>query len=526
MTANSSIVFKVNGIVLAMTVLAIASSAFLICRLLSQQALFDALLHEEVAQLDQARLMESDFKKQVQEWKDYLLRGQDADQRAHYAAAFKGQAQIVDKDLDNLEAACSDAHVHALVQGLHDAHRSLMAKYLDAMRHAEAGPAWDGRIADAAVNGLDRPPTDLADQIDAALTQLTHDRSQAFSDSTTQAVIILSILLPLVFIVALITAIRLMRSLSRSLTDMAGILEQVSKGDFTSKAPATRNDEVGMMARSLNQTVSRLQGTLTRVVALAGGVHARAAALELISAKLSTSASQETEQASVIGSSTKNVSLAIESIASGAEEMEASIKELSSSAVRASQISTQASRKASDANSLVGHLEHSSKQIDVVLKNISTIAEQTNLLALNASIEAARAGEAGMSFRVVANEVKQLARQTAAAVASTAQIMSGFQSQSKAAATAIDAIANEVTRISDILTSVASAVEEQAATTGEMNRNIIGVAASARTSAENVDHVVSAARTTSASASETRESAQTLVQIAGELQTMVGEFKL
>jgi methyl-accepting chemotaxis protein len=104
--------------------------------------------------------------------------------------------------------------------------------------------------------------------------------------------------------------------------------------------------------------------------------------------------------------------------------------------------------------------------------------------------------------------------------------MSGVQSQSKAAATAIDAIANEVTRISDILTSVASAVEEQAATTGEMNRNIIGVAASARTSAENVDHVVSAARTTSASASETRESAQTLVQIAGELQTMVGEFKL
>jgi methyl-accepting chemotaxis protein len=131
-----------------------------------------------------------------------------------------------------------------------------------------------------------------------------------------------------------------------------------------------------------------------------------------------------------------------------------------------------------------------------------------------------------MSFRVVANEVKQLARQTAAAVASTAQIMSGFQTQSKAAATAIDAIANEVTRISDILTSVAGAVEEQAATTGEMSRNIIGVAASARTSAQNVEQVVISARTTSASAADTKASAQTLVQIAAELQTMVDSFKI
>ncbi|MFN8192797.1 MAG: methyl-accepting chemotaxis protein [Nocardioidaceae bacterium] len=115
----------------------------------------------------------------------------------------------------------------------------------------------------------------------------------------------------------------------------------------------------------------------------------------------------------------------------------------------------------------MAELGNSSAEIGNVIKVINSIAEQTNLLALNATIEAARAGEAGKGFAVVANEVKELAQETAKATEDIGHRISAIQSDTENAVTAITEISAIIAQINDTQTTIASAVEEQTATTNE-----------------------------------------------------------
>ncbi len=123
-------------------------------------------------------------------------------------------------------------------------------------------------------------------------------------------------------------------------------------------------------------------------------------------------------------------------------------------------------------NDTVAKLGTSSAEIGNVVKVITSIAEQTNLLALNATIEAARAGEAGKGFAVVANEVKELAQETARATEDIARRVEAIQADTGGAVAAIGEISTIITSINDYQLTIASAVEEQTATTNEMARNV------------------------------------------------------
>src|SRR4030095_1140685 len=159
-------------------------------------------------------------------------------------------------------------------------------------------------------------------------------------------------------------------------------------------------------------------------------------------------------------------------VARAVEEMEASIQEISKSTNNAAQMASLASVEAGAANDTVHKLGASSSEIGDVVQVINSIAEQTNLLALNAAIEAARAGEAGKGFAVVANEVKELARETALATKDIHQKIQTIQGDTGAAVTAIAGIGERVQQIKDITNTIASAIDEQLATTAEIGRNL------------------------------------------------------
>ena len=171
-------------------------------------------------------------------------------------------------------------------------------------------------------------------------------------------------------------------------------------------------------------------------------------------------------------------------------------------------------------------LGESSTEIGSVLKVISSIAEQTNLLALNATIEAARAGELGKGFAVVANEVKELARQTAKATEEISGSITAIQSDTNGAMVSIEEISNIINKINDISSLIASAVEEQAATTGEMGRSVSTAAASSANIASNIGTVSEAAQSTTEGAANTQVAASDLAKIASELQDLVSRFKV
>ena len=162
----------------------------------------------------------------------------------------------------------------------------------------------------------------------------------------------------------------------------------------------------------------------------------------------------------------------MQSVSAGTEEMGASINEIAKQASDAARVATEAVAVAESTDVLVRRLGDSSREIDEVIKIISSIARQTNMLALNATIEAARAGEAGKGFAVVANEVKELARDTARSSEKIESNIAAIQADTKEAVTAIGQITSTIHDINDIQTVIAAAVEEQAATTNEIARSV------------------------------------------------------
>jgi methyl-accepting chemotaxis protein len=173
----------------------------------------------------------------------------------------------------------------------------------------------------------------------------------------------------------------------------------------------------------------------------------------------------------------------------------------------------------------MSELGESSRQIGDVVKVITSIAEQTNLLALNATIEAARAGEAGKGFAVVANEVKDLAQETGRATEDISARVDAIQLRTSQAVDAIGEIAAVIARINDYQTTIASAVEEQTATTAEMGRNVAQAATGTAEITNGIRQVAATAHTTTEAVSRTRSAADNLTRLAGELQDAVSQFR-
>jgi methyl-accepting chemotaxis protein len=277
-----------------------------------------------------------------------------------------------------------------------------------------------------------------------------------------------------------------------------------------------------LLARSASKRVGH---AIAAINANAQTLASSSQELTSVSQQMAANAEQTAAQANVASAAAEQVSKSVTTISTGTEEMGASIKEIAKSANEAARVATTAVKVADRTNSTVAKLGESSAEIGNVIKVITSIAEQTNLLALNATIEAARAGEAGKGFAVVANEVKELAKQTAKATEDIGQKIEAIQTDTKGAVEAIAQIGDIINQINDLQNTIASAVEEQTVTTGEISRNISEAAKGSNEIAQNVVGVAEAARSTTEGAGNTKTSADELSKIALDLQKLVSQFK-
>lgn len=318
------------------------------------------------------------------------------------------------------------------------------------------------------------------------------------------------------------------RTLTRPIDALRDRLTEIASGDgdLTQRVDESRRDEVGALGREFNRFITKIADLVGQIQARAAELRSSAAQLGQVSTRLQDNAATAASQTSTATSTVGDVSTRISTVASGTEEMGASIQEISRSVTSAATAGGQAVDQAQAAESTVGRLGSSSTQIGDVVRVITAVAEQTNLLALNATIEAARAGDAGKGFAVVASEVKDLAQETSDATAKITQLVSAIQTDTVDAVRAIAEISSVIKNVNQAQTTIASAVEEQSATTNEMSRSATDAALLAEQLSGVVDNVAQGTKQSTLSSTETHTVAQEIEVLAGDLEALVGHFGL
>jgi len=359
------------------------------------------------------------------------------------------------------------------------------------------------------------------------------------------------ILLVALFVIALASLIARrivnpVRSLTAAMTDLA-------VGNLAVAVPGTdRADEVGEMAKAVEvfkqhgierrdleaeqrEEQARKETRQQRIEeyiasfddSVRGSLEMLASAateMRASSETMSGTAAQTSEQATAVTAAAEQASMNVQTIGVAAEQLAASIAEINRQMDHSASIAGKAVQEAVRTNETVEGLAAAAQKISDVVQLIQDIASQTNLLALNATIEAARAGDAGKGFAVVASEVKNLASQTGRATEDISSQIAEIQTATQSVVDAIRGIGSTIGEINEISTTIASAVQEQGASTQEIARNTQEVANGTREVTANIGGVSKNAGETGAAATQLLSSAADLGQQAEGLRAEVDQF--
>ncbi|WP_203142585.1 methyl-accepting chemotaxis protein [Marinobacter mangrovi] len=446
----------------------------------------------------------SEFKTQVQEWKNTLMRGHKADDRKKYWQQFQDQEDKVQAALKDLLPRLHNDKARDILTRFQAAHQQMGQAYQKGFQ-AFVDSGFDHKVGDAAVRGIDREPSQLIEKAAMDIrADAVADLNRLEQDVSSRAHTLGAVLLLAILLGTMGCVIVLVRAVIRPTQQLISNIQRLGDGDATQAATLERQDELGKLADAARQLHGFLVETSHQLSRNAGQ-------LEGTRDTIRTNANMVSDRA-------EDAHLRIDQIATAMNEMSATAQDVARHAATVASEVNETARQTDDADNqiesavdsmerLVAQIRSSSdtvskladdgQKVGKVMEVIREIADQTNLLALNAAIEAARAGEAGRGFAVVADEVRTLASKTQDATVEIDRIIGTIQSgsrdamefmrasevvgqQSSEAVSTVRAslgdIRQRMTQVNDATTQVATAAEEQTSVCEDINRNVAGVA--------------------------------------------------
>lgn len=498
---NRSIRNKLMAIIGAGVLAIVLASVASFNAALSGMQGFEGLINEDIANERRITEMLVDFKTQVQEWKNTLLRGEDAENRAKYWQRFQDREQDIQNEGRELLNALEEGEAATLVARFLDAHKKMGSAYRQGFDEFE-DQGYDHRAGDKAVKGIDREPSKLLSEAATKIAETVQFRSEEAAEHAYSGLTVFNSILAVVIVLFAFASIWVInRAIVTPSQELIGVISRISSGHINNDIDINRDDELGQLADASRHLQSFLQELAMRL-------HSTDEDLKSVSQQLADSSEALVNKVSTANESTDH-------IASAMTEMSATAQEVAGHAASAANLAQEADDAAkdgvqtmgsaqesinrlatqiSDTVEVVKRLEEDTNNVGTVLSVIRGIAEQTNLLALNAAIEAARAGEQGRGFAVVADEVRSLAQKTQQSTKEIEDIIESVQSGAKntaevmnassevtansadmfnQASEKLDVISSSISQINGLNMQVATAAEEQTNVSEDIARTVV-----------------------------------------------------
>lgn len=514
---RAQILALLSGSLIAMLLIALACFHFLSSGVQSYANLIEGPLHTSQL-IDEANLQ---FKVQVQEWKNVLLRGKQPADLDKYWKQFQERQRDVQDILGELAGQQGiEPQLKSRIERLRDEHRQLGAAYQKG-RDAYLAAGADPTAGDTAVKGVDRATSDQMSALVSELRQQGVDQSKQLSASARRTVL-LGIIVMLVSgaLIGLLSLWLINRNLVEPIRQLIEYVAQLSHGKFAERVASGRQDELGKLAMAANTLRDFLGETFSRLQRSASDLESASGELNSIATVMAGGTHEQFNRTDQVATAMNEMSATAQEVARHAADAARAADDADHSAQQGEKVMqgtidtiTRMRGEIDNTATVIRQLETDSGRIGKVLEVIRGIAEQTNLLALNAAIEAARAGEAGRGFAVVADEVRSLAQRTAASIIEINQIIHTVQSGAVDAAQAIESgqsrseesvrqvteagamlerITLAVEAIRDMNRQIATAAEEQTSVAEDISRNLTEITSIASANLDNVQRTEAA----------------------------------